>query len=131
MIVSDASGNVLAGQWVSWEIVQSGSMTLSNVKTSRRQRQCLLRCRAWANGGIVTLKVKAQGIATFSFTVNLKIGSLVKTGGDLQSAEPGSRSRRNGCPGPRRKREGYLRCPGGVQCPLRLRHSQPATVTTD
>ncbi len=91
VIVSDASGNVLAGQLVSWEIVQSGSMTLSNVKNitdANGKASCDVALGQTA--GIVTLKVKAgNASATFSFTVNLKIGSLVKTGGDLQSAEPG------------------------------------------
>lgn len=88
--VTDASGNLLAGQTVNWQIVQSNSMTLSNVKTvtdSTGRASCDVTLGQTA--GIVTLKVTSgAATATFSFTVNLKIGSLVKTSGDLQSAEP-------------------------------------------
>jgi uncharacterized protein (TIGR03437 family) len=88
VIVSDAGGNVLAGAPVTWEVVQPGTLVLNNVRNTTDANG-----RAWAEvtlgqtPGVVVLRVKS-GTATIpiTFTVNVRISRLVKTGGDGQEA---------------------------------------------
>ncbi|MEK7751167.1 MAG: hypothetical protein AAB654_04570, partial [Acidobacteriota bacterium] len=86
--VTDSGGNLLAGVPVSWEIVQQGTLTLANAQTVTDANG---RARAdvtlGSTPGVAALRVKsASATVTFSFTVSVKITTLVKTGGDGQQA---------------------------------------------
>ncbi|MBI4877691.1 MAG: Ig-like domain-containing protein [Acidobacteria bacterium] len=89
--VSDSAGNVLAGVPVSWEIAQPGTLTLTNARTiTDASGRALAEVTLGQTPGVLALRAKAgSASATFNFTVNVRITSLAKTGGDNQLATVG------------------------------------------
>ncbi len=86
--VEDASGNVLPGQAVNWEVVTPNSITLSNIVAVADASG---RVSALGTLGSVAgqnqVRVRAGSIVqTFNFTTNLTISQLNRVSGDGQTA---------------------------------------------
>lgn len=87
--VTDAVGNPLTGAAVEWEVVTPGTITLSNVfnRSSQGGRVSALATLGNTGGTYqVRVKIGTTATATFNLTVNIPFATLVKGGGDSQSA---------------------------------------------
>ena len=86
--VRDSGGNPLTGASVSWEVVQPGTLTLTNAQTvTDANGSARANVTLGQTPGAAVLRVKSgTGAVTFNFTVNVNITKLVKTGGDGQQA---------------------------------------------
>ena len=85
--VSDASGNVLAGTPVTWQVVTAGTATLSGVSSATDTNGFASALATLGNvAGPATVTVTAGTVtATFTITVNIAAAGLQKVSGDAQT----------------------------------------------
>jgi uncharacterized protein (TIGR03437 family) len=85
--VEDASGNILSGQAVTWEVVTPNSITLSNVVSvadANGRVSAFGTLGSIAGPNVVRLRA-GTAVQNFTFTTNLTISQMNRISGDAQS----------------------------------------------
>lgn len=90
--VLDAAGNPLPGAAVTWEVLQPGRATLSNVQTvTDSLGRASAKVTLGATPGPVSVRVRSGAASfTFSLTVDVVVTSLTMVSGNNQTAETGA-----------------------------------------